>query len=181
MKIIGGWGSARAPEGQPWVLRSGRRARAAGSVIAAAIAMALGGCASAPKPTQVTGGSIEGSAQLNPSVTKRPSPLVVRIYELKSATAFNSADFVALFERDKAELAADIVSRDEIVLQPGEARPIAAKTLSPDVKFIAVMGAFRDLERARWRSVASVVPNQKQSITVRADANTVTVTVAAAK
>ena len=164
MKIIGEWGSARALGG-----------------LCAAMAVALAGCASAPKPTQVTGGSIEGAAQLNPSVTKRPSPLVLRVYELKNATAFNSADFVALFERDKTELAADIVSRDEITLQPGEARQLPAKTLSPDVKFIAVMGAFRDLERAQWRSVAPVLPNQKQRITVRADATTVSVAVAAAK
>ena len=141
------------------------------------IAAALAGCASAPKPTQVTGGSIEGTAQLNPSVNKRPSPLVLRVYELKNATAFNSADFVALYERDKAELAADIVSREEIILQPGETRPIAAKTLAPEVKFIAVMGAFRDLERSQWRSVAAVLPGQQQRVVIRADGLAVSVTV----
>ena len=141
------------------------------------IAAALAGCASAPKPTQVTGGSIEGTAQLNPSINKRPSPLVLRVYELKNATAFNSADFVALYERDKAELAADIVSREEIILQPGETRPVAAKTLAPEVKFIAVMGAFRELERAQWRSVASVIPGQKQRIVIHADSLAISVTV----
>ena len=141
------------------------------------IAAALAGCASAPKPTQVTGGSIEGTAQLNPSVNKRPSPLVLRLYELKNATAFNSADFVALYERDKAELAADIVNREEIILQPGETRPVAAKTLAPEVKFIAVMGAFRDLERSQWRSVAAVLPGQKQRVVIRADGLAVNVTV----
>ena len=141
------------------------------------IAAALAGCASAPKPTQVTGGSIEGTAQLNPSVNKRPSPLVLRVYELKNATAFNSADFVALYERDKAELAADIVSREEIILQPGETRPVAAKTLAPEVKFIAVMGAFRDLERSQWRSVAAVLPGQQQRVVIRADGLAVSVTV----
>ena len=103
---------------------------------------------------------------------------MLRIYELKSATAFNSADFVALYERDKAELAADIVSRDEIILQPGETRPMAAKTLAPEVKFIGVMGAFRDLERAQWRSVVAVLPGQKQRVVIRADGLAVSVTVA---
>ena len=159
MNIIGSRGSTRALAGL-------------------CIAAALAGCASAPKPTQVTGGSIEGTAQLNPSVNKRPSPLVLRVYELKNATAFNSADFVALYERDKAELAADIVSREEIILQPGETRPFAPKTLAPEVKFIAVMGAFRDLERSQWRSVAAVLPGQKQRVLIRADGLAVSVTVA---
>jgi type VI secretion system protein VasD len=101
----------------------------------------------------------------------------LRVYELKNATAFNSADFVALYERDKAELAADIVSREEIILQPGETRPVAAKTLALEVRFIAVMGAFRDLERSQWRSVAAVLPGQKQRIVIRADGLAVSVTV----
>lgn len=162
MKVIGESGSTRL---RRWML-------------GACIVMTLAACASTPKPTQLTGGSIEGSAQLNPSVNKRPSPLVLRVYELKNAAAFNSADFVALYERDKAELAADIVSREEIVLQPGESRPVAAKTLAPEVRFIGVMGAFRDLERAQWRSVVAVLPGQKQRVTVRADGLMVSVTVA---
>lgn len=176
MKIIGESGSTRLPFGpRPVARNAGPLSR---WMLGACIAMALAACASAPKPTQLTGGSIEGSAQLNPSVNKRPSPLVLRIYELKSATAFNSADFVALYERDKAELAADIVSRDEIILQPGETRPVAAKTLAPEVKFIGVMGAFRDLERAQWRSVVAVLPGQKQRVVIRADGLAVSVTVA---
>jgi type VI secretion system protein VasD len=160
--------------------RGATRAPGLAGLCAAAliVLIVLAGCASAPKPTQLTGGSIEATAQINPSVTKRPSPLVLRVYELKGATAFNSADFVALFQRDTAELGADLVSREEMVLQPGETRPVAAKTLAPEVKFIAVMGAFRDLERAQWRSVVTVLPGQKQRITIRADALSVSVTVA---
>jgi type VI secretion system protein VasD len=171
VKIIGQWRATRAPGCR---LPGSRGWRWAGLCVA----VALAGCASAPKPTQVTGGSIEGTAQLNPSVTKRPSPLVLRVYELKGATAFNSADFVALYQRDQAELAADLVSREEIILQPGETRPVAAKTLAPEVKFIAVMGAFRDLEHAQWRSVVAVLPGQKQRVAIRADALSISVTVA---
>jgi type VI secretion system protein VasD len=176
VKIIGESGSTRLPCGpRPVARNAGLSSRWA---LTACFALTLAACASAPKPTQLTGGSIEGSAQLNPSVNKRPSPLVLRIYELKNATAFNSADFVALYERDKAELAADIVTREEIILQPGEARPIAAKTLAPEVKFIGVMGAFRDLERAQWRNVVAVLPGQKQRLTIRADGLVVSVAVA---
>lgn len=150
------------------------------SLFAVAVLALLSACASAPKPpppTQISGGTIDGTAQINPSVNKRPSPLVLRVYELKSATAFNSADFVALYQRDQAELAADLVSREEIVLQPGESRAIAAKTLAPEVRFIAVMGAFRDIEHARWRSVAAVLPGEKQRVVIHADELSVSATV----
>ena len=172
MKIIGGWGSARALSVRPWVSHG---------AFGMAIAIVLAGCASAPKPTQVTGGSIEATAQVNPSVNKRPSPVIVRLYELKSDASFKSADFVAMYQRDTAELAADIVAREEMALQPGESRPIAAKTLAPEVKFIAAAAFFRDIEHAQWRSIAPVLANTNQTVTVRADANAVSVTVTAAK
>jgi type VI secretion system protein VasD len=149
------------------------RVRTAAAALAAAVAVL--GCASAPKPTKVSG-SIEASAQINPSVSKRPSPLLLRVYELKSATAFNAADFMSLYQRDQAELAAELVSKEEFTLAPGETRPWA-KTLSPDTRFIGVMAAFRDLERSRWRSIVPIAPGQKQQIVIRADALSVTATV----
>ena len=154
-------------------------AAAAPAALAAVIALgALGGCSSmsslnpfgpgAPKPTEVRG-SIQASAQLNPSVTKRPSPLLVRVYELKSANAFNSADFISLYQKDQAELGTEMVAREEMTLQPGESRPINKKTLSPETRFIAVFGAYRDLEHARWRAVVPVIAGKKQEVLIQAD------------
>ena len=77
-------------------------------------------CASPPKPA-VVAGSIQAAAQLNPSVNKRPSPLQVRIYELKAAAAFGSADFMSLYQSDQSALASEFVAREEFVLQPGGA------------------------------------------------------------
>ena len=134
--------------------------------IAACVALGLAACGGPPKPAQITG-TIQASAQVNPSASKRPSPLLVRVYELKSAAAFNSADFMSLYQRDQAELAADFVGRDEFVLAPGESKPYT-KLLSPDTRFLGVMAAFRDLEHSKWRSVAPVQPGKKQQVTIRA-------------
>ena len=84
----------------------------------ALVAVLIASCASAPTPTEITG-VVQASATVNPSVSKRPSPLLVRVYELKSATAFNSADFVSLYQRDQTELGAEMVSREEFMLNPG--------------------------------------------------------------
>lgn len=150
-------------------------ARRAWPGLALAAAMLAAGCASAPKPTKVTG-SVEASATINPSTSQRPSPLMLRIYELKSPAAFNGADFMSLYQRDQAELAADLVAREELTLAPGEVRPLS-KTLSPDTRYIGVVGAFRDLEHARWRALATVEPGQSKKLVIRADALAVTVTV----
>lgn len=133
------------------------------------------GCASTPKPTKVTG-KVEASASINPSASQRPSPLMLRVYELKSPTAFNSADFMSLYQRDQAELAADLVAREEMTLAPGDSKPWA-KMLSPDTKFIGVVAAYRDLEHARWRAIAPVEPGKAQKVLIHADALAVTVTV----
>lgn len=111
---------------------------------------------------------LDAGAQLNPDARKRPSPVVVRVFELKVPTQFESADFVSLFEKDQAVLGADMVSRDEFVLRPGESKSIN-KPLSPDTKFVAVMAAFRELERARWRAVVPVVAGKKNVISINLD------------
>jgi type VI secretion system protein VasD len=155
-------------------VRSGFKAGAFAAGTAVALALTAG-CASGPKPTQVTG-SIAASPRVNPSVSKRPSPLLVRVYELKAATAFNAADFVSLYQRDQAELGADLLAREEMTLAPGETKPLS-RTLAPETRFVGVFAAYRDLEHARWRAVVPIAPGQKQQITIQADELAVTATV----
>lgn len=119
------------------------------------------------KPARVSG-SLQAAADLNPSVSRRPSPLRVLLYELKSAAAFGKADFMSLYQSDQAALGSEFVARDEIVLQPGESRRYA-RTLAPETRFIGVLAVYRDLEHATWRAVAPVQPGRAQQILVRAD------------
>ena len=87
------------------------------------------------------------------------------MFELKTPTLFEQADFVSLFEKDQAVLGAEMVSREEFVLRPGETKPLV-KPLSPETKFIGVMVAFRELERARWRVVVPVAAGKKNVIAI---------------
>ena len=153
---------APAPRGSAW--RRQRRALLTGFV---ALPFGIVACGSGPKPTRLNG-SIVAAADLNPSVSDRPSPLVLRLFELRAATAFNQADFLALYQADQATLGAELVQRDELVLQPGETRPYQ-RQLNPDTRFFGVLGAYRNLERAVWRSVAPVQPGRAQNLLLRAD------------
>lgn len=143
--------------------------------LALAAILSTAGCSSTPKPTAVSG-NIEASVGLNPSVTQRPSPLLLRIYELRSAAAFNQADFMSLYQSDQATLGAELITREEVMLQPGETRPFAKK-LSGETRFVGVVAAYRNLEQATWRSIAAVQPGRSQQITIRAEPLSVSATV----
>lgn len=152
---------------QPSHSQNRRRLLATTGVLAGAAV--LPGCSMFGKGGPATlAATVVASAEVNPDVRKRPSPVVVRVFELKAPTLFEQADFVSLYEKDQAVLAAEMVGREEFVLRPGETRPLN-KPLSPDTKFIGVMAAFRELERARWRAVVPVVAGKKNVVAINLD------------
>lgn len=134
------------------------------SVIAAALL--LSGCGSAPKPvvTPVSLTLVAGP-DVNPDVRGRASPVSVRVYALKTPGSFESADFFSLFDKEQATLGAELVQREEALLRPGDTRSLQL-TLSADVKALAFMAAYRDLDRARWREVRPVTPGQPVNLRV---------------
>jgi type VI secretion system protein VasD len=108
-----------------------------------------------PPPPPKLAIRIEAAASVNPDARGRPSPIVVRVYELKSAAPFEAADFMSLYQQDRSALGSELVAREEFMLEPGEIRTLD-KLLAPDVRAVGVMAAFRELERARWRTTVSV-------------------------
>ena len=155
-----------------------QRARVRRMVWAAlAVAIGIAGCAAPPPKPTVVAATLQATANVNPDSRKRASPLVVRIYELKSSAAFDAADFLSLYERDQATLAAEMGAREEFTLRPGDSQPWE-KTVGAEVRFIGVIGAFRDIERARWKAIVPVKANTRNVVTIRADDITITGTVA---
>jgi type VI secretion system protein VasD len=111
---------------------------------------------------------LQAEKTLNPDDTGRPSPIRVRLYELKSATAFNSADFFSLYDRDKEVLAADLVMREELQVEPGMEKEMS-KRPGPDTKFLAVLAAYHDIEHATWRATLELPPNKTTNVSLRVD------------
>lgn len=158
------------------IMRRQRGAQRLVGVLAIVSVAMLGGCASAPPPPAPMTCTVEAAADVNPTISKRPSPLLVRLYALKSAAAFNSADFIALYQHDQTELASDLTSKDEYTVAPGEHRS-CSKLLTSDTRFIGVVAAYRDLEHATWRSVAPIEGGKKATVVVHAKALSVDVVV----
>ena len=141
-------------------------------LLACTIAL-TGGCGSSPPLVQ---GSIKAERTTNPDLSGRPSPIVVRVYELKSLAAFGSADFFSLFEKESETLGSDLVGREEYALGPAETRPYR-RQLQPDTKFIGVVAAFRDLENSRWRQATPVLAKRDITLTIGIEARSVTLAV----
>jgi len=144
-------------------------------MLAAVSALAACGMFGGSKETSVEMILAAGN-QLNPNAQRRPSPVVVRVFDLKTPAGFDAATYEGLFERDRETLAADLVARDEFTLNAGEGKRIERK-LAPETKVIAVAVAFRELERASWRTTVAVKPNAKNRINVALDGVTVIATV----
>lgn len=114
-------------------------------------------------------------AAVNPDSSGRPSPIIVRLYELKTVAGFNRADFFSLWDREQDTLSADLVAREEIQLRPGEQRTIE-RPADPDARQLAVVAAYRNLERADWRRAVPIKPNQVNVIAVVVGARSVGMT-----
>jgi type VI secretion system protein VasD len=145
--------------------------------------MALSGCASSGPPKQDKARmTLVAQSQVNPDASGRPSPIVVRIYQLKSEDKYAAADFFALFDDDQKTLGADLVGREEAELAPGETRELQFP-VSRDAKFLGVLAAFRDIRNSRWR-VVQAAPKKglldlmsKDAITITLSRDAVTLTV----
>ena len=90
------------------------------------------------------------SEQVNPDIDERPSPIMIRIYELKSLGKFEEADFYKLFENYDSQLGPELIASEQYNLKPGE-MSVIEREFSADTRYIGVAGAFRDINQAIWK------------------------------
>lgn len=142
-----------------------------------AILLLVAGCASAPKPT-ITAVQIvvQVGPEANPDAHGRPSPVMLRLFELKSLAGFESADFFTLSEKAPETLGPELVARADLPLQPKETRSFD-RVLQSDTRFIGVLAEFRELERAQWRSALAVPLGKTTPVTIRIETNSVSIKV----
>jgi type VI secretion system protein VasD len=130
-----------------WIFEVGLR-KIALVLLAFFVAMAVEGCGSSPTRLEA---NVTATQDANKEAGGHPLPIVVRIYELKTAGSFQSADFFSLYDHEDATLGGDLLAREELNLRPGEQLRIERAT-DPDAQYVGVLGAYRDIDNAIWRA-----------------------------
>lgn len=101
----------------------------------------------------------EVSSDVNPDENKKPSPIFVRFYQLKSPVAFNKADFIDLFDRDSELLAADLLNKQILKpLAPGEKRT-ERMVLTEGTSEVALYAEFSQYSGAKFKLIFPVTEN----------------------
>ncbi len=105
------------------------------------------------------------ASDVNPDHNQRPSPVVIRLFELTTPTVFENAEFFGLYQQPQQILGSSLLNQEEHEFSPGtqvEHRLL----LHPNTHFVAVLAAYRDIENANWRLVIPVKPKERSSATL---------------
>lgn len=126
------------------------------------LAMLLAGCSALSPLSSLTKLDLTLAAgeRLNPDLHGRPSPVVVRLIELRHPVAFENNDFFSLYERAEQVLPKDWVAAEELELRPGE-RWLLKLSVEPHSRYVGVLAAYRDLPHVQWRWVLPVSPQRR--------------------
>jgi type VI secretion system protein VasD len=133
------------------------------TLLTAICGMMLAACSSTPDPTLVDL-TITSDADLNPDLTSRPSPMVVKLVELKSHTAFENADYFALAGNTKGTLGPDFIAEETMPVRPGEIKKLKLR-LHAKSRFIGVIAEYRAIDKAVWRYV--IKPDKEELSDIR--------------
>ncbi|PXW24938.1 type VI secretion system protein VasD [Paraburkholderia caballeronis] len=124
----------------------------------------LAACSSSPPAPKEQAADLRiqviASENINPDDKGRPAPIMVRVYELKSATAFRSADYFTLQDDDRKATGDDVLVVDEFILRPGDTKEISRKA-NASTNAIGVLAGYRNLGKSVWRDVYQLRQPQK--------------------
>ena len=146
---------------------------------AVSVLSGLAGCAPPPPPPPpppptLVNVSITTASDANPNGAGQGAPVIVRVYQLASSSAFEKAEFFRLLNQDGVTLGADLLKKDEFLVPPGSSKTLKLESAA-SVKAIGVFAAYRSFGAVTWRGVADVPEHKTTEIAVNADASGIAV------
>lgn len=109
--------------------------------------------------------TIVAATDVNPDINGRPSPILIRLYELKSPGTFNSADFFSLYDKAAGELGNDYIRHDDLELKPGQEYQKDI-IFDENTRYLGLIAAYRDIDNATWKRVVELPPDSNSEIRV---------------
>ena len=126
------------------------------------------------------------SPDLNPNRSGRPSPVFLRVYELRDPSKFLNAEFDDDTLRADATLAATLIGREERMVEPGSSVLLALK-IDPQTRVLGIVAEYSDLANSRWRATSPAPAGglltlfKEQSLVIRLDRQAVSAAAVPAK
>jgi len=128
-------------------------------------ALVLGACgetlpvAKAPEkcPVQSITVSVLSSPVINRTEAGEPRPVVVRLYQLKADARLYNASFEKIWKEDKATLADDLVSSQEVEVYPGTRTDVKFER-PPTVNHVAGVALFSNPAGKAWFASLDLPP-----------------------
>jgi type VI secretion system protein VasD len=120
--------------------------------------------------------TVAAAPDVNPNSAGRPSPVVVRIYQLRTDTLFRAADFGKLYSEDQTILGQDLVRRDDYTLMPLEQRTVEVE-LPDQARVVCALAAYQSISTAEWFACGNLPANM---VTVTVERARIVVTTDAA-
>lgn len=99
--------------------------------------------------------TLAAAADINPDQIGEASPLNVKTYLLSERTTFDNLGFESALDEAAVILSDQLLSTKEYIFQPKESIQYAIK-LGKETKFIAIVAAYRDVDKSRWKLVVPV-------------------------
>jgi type VI secretion system protein VasD len=109
------------------------------------------------------------SKDLNPDQDGRASPIVIKAFSLSDDRQFKREDFLSLYENPAERLGSDMIDSLELKeFSPDETR-IEDLPLTPQTRFIGLMGEFIQYDRAKALLILPIEPHKTNNYTIRVD------------
>ncbi|MGA9573704.1 MAG: type VI secretion system lipoprotein TssJ [Lysobacterales bacterium] len=134
------------------------------SLLAVVMVGLLSACAGAPKKENL-GIQIAASADVNPDMEGRPSPVILHIMELNSTEQFNRLDYMGLTQPSGAALGPELLGKNQVVLQPGESKTLPME-LNAATTAIGLVAGYRDIDNAAWRKIVPITQGKTKGISI---------------
>ena len=113
--------------------------------------------------------TVRASRDINPNSNGHAAPIVLQVIKLRDARQFKNEDFLNLFEDPKGRLGNDLIEITKLKeLAPGEKREEKIN-LTPDVKFVGILGEFIQYDRARAKVVIPIEAHASNSADLRVE------------
>jgi type VI secretion system protein VasD len=110
---------------------------------------------------------------INPNIYNQASPVVVSLYQLKSAEKFKQASFFQLSTAPTEVLASELIDKQELEIEPDKTAFLVAK-LQPDTHYVGLVAWFRTVNGDHWKALLPVKANK--SVTISASINNLGIT-----